>query len=49
MDYPKLTTYLSRTMFSLIQKGTLNVADLIWIDQPTADKADDDEELYFVE
>lgn len=48
-DYPKLTTYLSKTMQTLIELNAFKVEDLVWIEQSASDKAEDEDDMVFVE
>ena len=39
-DYPKLPTYLSRTMFTLIQQSAVKVQDLVFYEQQSSEEED---------
>eukprot|EP00347_Sterkiella_histriomuscorum_P005403 403356747 len=46
-DYPKISLYLSRTLFTLKQQSVLKYQDLVWIEEKKA--ATDEEDQPFVE
>lgn len=45
-DYPKITIYLSQTLFTLIELDAIKVSDLVWVEPPQKDNEDD---MVFVE
>ena len=51
-DYPQLTTYLSKTVVSLINLQSINMADIVWYEQNASSPekvSEEDEDLIFVE
>lgn len=49
-DYPKIATYLSNTLFALININAIKVHDIVWVDPPSPDlKEGEEEDLVFVE
>lgn len=47
-DYPKITQYLSRTLFTLKEQKALKYSDLVWIEEKKNANPDDDD-MVFVE
>jgi hypothetical protein len=49
-DYPKISSYLSHTLFTLIQLKAIAISDVEWLEPTRTDlKEGEEEDLVFVE
>lgn len=48
-DLPKLTQYLSRSMFALIDVNAFKTSDLVWVQDTGKTEGEDEDDLVFVE